>query len=98
MLYLINEVQLEDNVFELNDMRRIRGIERAIKQFEKQIADIKQAKSILAKHTEYRFFSIMCHELTREQKELNNELMKLHMRLKRYKNPEQKEENDLSNT
>jgi predicted nucleic acid-binding Zn-ribbon protein len=97
MLYLIQEIKLDDNVFDLNDMRRIKGIEKAIKQFEKQIADIKQAKKILAAHTEYRFFSIMCHELTREQKELNNELMKLHMRLKRYKNPQQREENDLSN-
>ena len=94
MLYLIPEVKVDDNVFDLNDMRRIKGIERAIKQFERQIADIKAAKKILAAHTEYRFFSIMCHELTREQKELNQELMKLHMRLKRYRNPQQEENNE----
>ena len=97
MLYLI-EVSMEDNVVDINDMRRIRGIEKAIKQFEKQIADIKQARKILEVHKEYRFFSIMCHELTGELRELNTELMKLHLRLKRYKNPEQKEQNDLSNS
>ena len=94
MLYLIPEVKVDDNVFDLNDMRRIKGIERAIKQFERQIADIKAAKKILVAHTEYRFFSIMCHELTAEQKELNQELMKLHMRLKRYRNPQQEENNE----
>jgi len=94
MLYLIQGVSVEDNVFDINDMRRVKGIEKAIKQFERQIADIKAAKSILAKHTEYRFFSIMCHELTNEQRNLNQELMKLHMRLKRYKNPQQQEDNN----
>jgi regulator of replication initiation timing len=73
-------------------MRRIRGIEKAIKQFEKQIADIKAAKGILARHTEYRFFSIMCHELTAEQKNLRLELDKLNQRLDRYKGSFNKEE------
>ncbi len=82
---------MDNNVVDLNDMRRVKGIERAIVQFEKQIADIKAAKAILVRHTEYRFFSIMCHELMGEQRNLTQELLKLRMRLARYKNVQNKE-------
>ena len=74
-----------DNIYDLNDMRRIKNIEKGIVLFELQLADLKKATTLLAKHSEYRFFSIMCHELVGKQKEIAQELLKLRVRLDKYK-------------
>lgn len=83
---------MSENVFELNDARRVRNIQRAIGDFEKQLSDLKKATAILAKHSEYRFFSIMCHELSGKQKEVAQELLKLRVRLDKYKESLKKEQ------
>lgn len=85
MLYLIQEVQMTDNVVELNDYRRIKNIQKGIAVFEIQLSDLKKATTLLAKHAEYRFFSIACHELVGKQKEIAQELLKLRVRLDKYK-------------
>lgn len=74
-----------ENIIELNSMRRIRNMEKAVKIFEKQLADLKKATLLLAEHAEFRFFSITCHELVAEQKKIANELLKLRIRLQRVK-------------
>ena len=73
------------NVYDLNDVRRIKNIQKGIIHFESQLSDLKKATTILAKHSEYRFFSVMCHELVGKQKELAQELLKLRVRLDKYK-------------
>lgn len=85
MLYLINEVSVTDNVYDINDMRRVKNIQKGILLFEQQLSDLKKATALLAKHAEYRFFSIACHELVGKQKEVAQELLKLRVRLDRYK-------------
>lgn len=91
MLYLIKEVSVTDNVYDINDARRIKNIEKGIKLFEIQLSDLKKATTLLAKHSEYRFFSIMCHELVAKQKEIAQELLKLRVRLDKYKTSINKE-------
>ena len=79
-----------DNVLDINDARLIKNILRDIKVFESQLSDLKKATMILAKHTESqysdRFYNIMCHELVGKQKEVAQELLKLRVRLDKYKN------------
>jgi len=88
-----------DNVSDLNDMRRIRNMEKAIVIYEKQILDLKTAKALLEPHVAFRFFSITCHALTEQQKETATELIKLRIRLDRAKNPAKFEQLSLvSNT
>lgn len=76
---------MSDNVFDINDARRIKNIEKGIVLFEQQLADLKKATTLMAKHSEFRFFSIVCHELVGKQKELAQELLKLRVRLDKYK-------------
>lgn len=77
---------MDENVVDINSMRRIRGIEKGIKDFEEQIADLRKCTKILSRHSDFRFYSIMCHELVGKEKELRYELKKLKDRLARYKN------------
>lgn len=76
-----------DNVVELNDMRRIRNMEKAVKMFEKQLADLKKAYVTLSPHTDFLFFSITCHAMREEQKKIATELLRLKLRLDKAKNP-----------
>lgn len=77
---------MTDNVFDINDARRIKNIQKGIVLFEQQLSDLKKATTLMAKHSEYRFFSIVCHELVGKQKEIAQELLKLRVRLDKYKN------------
>lgn len=79
------------NVSDLNDYRRVKNIQKGIVHFEVQLSDLKKATTILAKHSEYRFFSIACHELVAKQKEIAQELLKLRVRLDKYKSSLNKE-------
>lgn len=76
-----------ENVVELNTMRRIRNMEKAIKIYEKQLADLKQVTTILRSHTEFLFFSITHHAVVQEQKKIAAELLRLRVRLDKAKNP-----------
>lgn len=76
-----------DNVHDLNDARRIKNIKKGIIVFEAQLSDLKKATALLAKYSEYRFFSITCHDLFQKQKEIAHELLKLRIRLEKYKEP-----------
>lgn len=80
---------MEDNVFELNDMRRIRNMEKAVKIYEKQLADLKKATTILEPHRDFRFFSITCHAMVQEQRNIAAELLRLRVRLDRAKHPKE---------
>jgi hypothetical protein len=81
-----------ENVIELNDMRRIKNMEKTVKLFEKQLADIKKAHGILVPHVDFRFFSITCYALREEQKSLAAELLRLKLRLDKAKNPSKYEQ------
>ena len=73
------------NISDLNDYRRIKNIQKGIVLFEIQLSDLKKATTLLAKHSEFRFFSIACHELVGKQKEIAQELLKLRVRLDKFK-------------
>lgn len=75
------------NVTDLNDMRRIRNMEKAQSMFEKQLADLKKSTTILEPHREFRFFSITCFAMVEEQKMIAAELLRLRLRLDRAKHP-----------
>jgi len=77
-----------DNVHDLNDVRRIRNIERDIKMYERQLADIKKTTTILEVHKEFYFFSVTCYAMQEEKKRIAAELVRLRLRLDRSKNPE----------
>jgi hypothetical protein len=78
-----------DNVFELNDMRRVKNMEKSVKIYEKQLADLKQITTILKPHREFLFFSITHHAVYEEQKKIAQELLRLRVRLDRIKNPKE---------
>ena len=78
---------MEGNVVDLNDMRRVRNMEKAVKMFERQLADLKKAHVTLNPHTDFLFFSITCHALKEEQKKVATELLRLKLRLDKAKNP-----------
>ena len=92
MIYLELEV-LMDNVHELNDIRRIRNMQKAIVIYEKQLADLKKVTTILSEHREFLFFSITVHALITEQKKIAAELIRLRLRLDKAKNPSKYEFN-----
>jgi hypothetical protein len=77
-----------DNLFDLNDMRRLRNMEKGLVKYERQLADIKAAIKLLSSHTEFRFFSITCHALREEQRNIASELLRLRIRMDRIKNPQ----------
>jgi hypothetical protein len=76
-----------DNVADLNDMRRVRNMEKAVKIYEKQLADLKKSTAILDPHREFLFFSITVHSMREEQKKIAAELLRLRLRLDKAKNP-----------
>lgn len=76
-----------ENVFELNTMRRIKNIERAIVLYEKQLADLKKSTTILGTHVEFLFFSITVHAMREETKKIAAELLRLRLRLDKARNP-----------
>lgn len=76
-----------ENVVELNDMRRVRNMERAIGIYEKQLADLKKSTTILDPHREFLFFSITVHAMREEQKKIAAELLRVRLRLDKAKNP-----------
>lgn len=76
-----------ENIVELNDMRRIRNMEKAIKTYEKQLADLKKSTTILDPHREFLFFSITVHAMREEQKKIAVELLRLRLRLDKARNP-----------
>lgn len=75
-------------VTDLNDIRRIKNIEKQLKIYEKQLADLKKATTVLEGHREYLFFSITCSAMFEEQKKIATELIRLRVRLDRAKNKE----------
>ena len=75
------------NVTDLNDIRRVRNMEKAVGIYEKQLADLKSSTKILEPHREFRFFSITCFAMVEEQKKIAAELLRLRLRLDRAKNP-----------
>lgn len=76
---------MDENITQLNDMRRVKNMEKAIKTFETQLADLKKAYKVLEPHREFMFFSVTCHALIIEQRTTATELLKLRVRLDRAK-------------
>ena len=76
---------MTDETIDINTARRVRNMEKAIKIFESQLAAIKKSLALLAEHREFRFFSIMCHELAAENKNVAGELLKMRVRLQKAK-------------
>ena len=75
----------QENLVDINTIRRVRNMETAIKVFESQLAAIKKSLQLLAEHRDFRFFSIMCHELAAENKNIAGELLKMRVRLQKAK-------------
>lgn len=75
------------NLYDLNDMRRVRNMEKAVGIYETQLSDLKKCTKILEPHREFRFFSITCFAMVEEQKKIAAELLRLRLRLDRVKNP-----------
>lgn len=82
---------MDENLVDINTVRRVRNMEKAIKVFESQLAAIKKSLQLLAEHRDFRFFSIMCHELAAENKNIAGELLKMRVRLQKAKDELQKE-------
>lgn len=76
---------MEDNVFDINDMRRIRNMEKAVSIYEKQLSDLKKCAKLLQDHREFLFFSMTYHAIMEEQKKVAGELLKLRIRLDKVK-------------
>jgi len=81
----------EENLIDINTVRRVKNMEKAIKVFESQLAAIKKSLQLLAEHRDFRFFSIMCHELAAESKSIATELLKMRVRLEKAKEQLRKE-------
>mgnify|MGYP001593043151 FL=1 len=71
----------DENAIDINTARRVRNMEKAIVIFESQLAAIKSSLKLLAEHRDFRFFSIICHELAAENKVIATELLKMRVRL-----------------
>ena len=76
---------MDDNTTDINIARRVKNMEKAVAIFENQLAAIKQSIALLSKHKDFRFFSIMCWELTAENKNIAGELLKMRVRLQKAK-------------
>lgn len=76
---------MEENLTDINIARRVKNMEKAVLIFENQLAAIKQSLNLLSKHRDFRFFSIMCHELAAENKVIAGELLKMRVRLQKAK-------------
>lgn len=76
---------MEENLTDINVARRVKNMEKAVLIFENQLAAIKQSLNLLSKHRDFRFFSIMCHELAAENKNIAGELLKMRVRLQKAK-------------
>lgn len=74
---------MTNEILDINLVRRVRNMEKAIKIFESQLAAIKKSLTLLAEHRDFRFFSIMCHELAAENKVIAGELLKMRVRLQK---------------
>jgi hypothetical protein len=81
-------VAMADNVTDLNDIRRLRNMEKGIAKYEKQLADLKKAHKVLEPHIDFRFFSITCHALREEQRTIAGELLRLKLRMDKIKYPD----------
>lgn len=82
---------MEENLTDINVARRVKNMEKAVLIFENQLAAIKQSLNLLSKHRDFRFFSIMCHELAAENKNIAGELLKMRVRLQKAKDELKKE-------
>lgn len=80
-----------ENLVDINLVRRVRNMEKAVKVFESQLAALKKSTALLAEHRDFRFFSIMCHELAAEKKKIAEDLLKLRIRLQTAKDQLHKE-------
>lgn len=76
---------MDENTIDINTARRVKNMEKAVKIFESQLAAIKQSLTLLAKHKDFRFFSIICHELAAENKVIAGELLRMRVRLEKAK-------------
>lgn len=76
---------MTEEIIDINAARRVKNMENAVQIFESQLAAIKQSLTLLAKHKDFRFFSIMCHELAAENKVIAGELLKMRVRLQKAK-------------
>lgn len=72
---------MEENLVDINTIRRVKNMEKAVKIFESQLAALKKSTTLLAEHKDFRFFSMMCHELAAETKKIAEDLLKLRVRL-----------------
>ena len=82
---------MTEELTDINVARRVKNMEKAVSIFENQLAAIKQSLVLLSKHRDFRFFSIMCHELAAENKVIAGELVKMRVRLERAKEELKKE-------
>jgi hypothetical protein len=82
---------MSENVVDINVVRRVRNMEKAVVTFESQLAAIKKSMVLLSEHRDFRFFSIMCHELAAEKKKIAEDLLKLRIRLQKAKDELNKE-------
>lgn len=82
---------MSENIVDINSVRRVRNMEKAVKVFENQLAALKKSTQLLAEHKDFRFFSITCHELAAETKKIAEDLIKLRIRLHKAKEQLQKE-------
>lgn len=82
---------MEDNLVDINTVRRVRNMEKAVKVFENQLAALKKSTQLLSVHKDFRFFNIMCHELAAETKKIAQDLLKLRVRLQNAKEQLHKE-------
>jgi hypothetical protein len=76
---------MQKQVTDINTIRRVRNMEKAVVIFESQLAAIKKSMVLLSEHRDFRFFSIMCHELAAEKKKVAEDLLKLRLRLQKAK-------------
>ena len=82
---------MDENITDINLVRRVRNMEKAVKIFENQLAALKKSTQLLSVHKDFRFFSIMCHELYAETKKIAEDLVKLRIRLETAKEQLKKE-------
>lgn len=82
------------NVVDITTKRRLRNMERSLNEMQEQLNDIKAAIKILQKHREFRFFSIMCHELDEKRKIMLQDIIALKLRMDKYKDLSEDEINE----
>lgn len=68
-------------IFELDDLRKIRNLEKAIKIFESQLTLLTQCKKVMHPHRDFYFFSVTRYAMREEQKRISKELLGMRLEL-----------------